>query len=178
MNKFYIPVKIAVCMFLILLLSVILQMSLSNFIEIAYISPNVLVIVVSASGFLIGKKSGILMGFFAGFFIDFLGSDLFGFSSIVFMMIGYISGNLKRLLFIDKYWISLIVIGISDIFYGFCNFIFLFLLRGRINLFYYLKRIILSEAVYTVVIATVLYPLFKSLLVKIEKLIIDYNSKR
>ena len=178
MNKFYVPLKIAVYMFLILLLSVILQMSLSNFIEIAYIAPNVLIIAVSASGFLIGKKSGILMGFFAGFFIDFLGSDLFGFSSIIFMMIGYISGNLKRLLFIDKYWISLIVIGLADIFYGFCNFIFLFLLRGRTNLLYYLKRIILSEAVYTVVIATILYPLLKLLLLRVEKLITDYNSKR
>ncbi len=178
MNKFYVPMKITVYMALILLFSVILQMSLSNFIRIAYISPNVLIILVSASGFLIGKKSGILIGFFAGFFIDFLGSDLFGFSSIIFMMIGYISGNLKRLLFIDRYWISLIVIGVSDVFYGFCNFIFLFLLRGRINLFYYLKRIILSEAIYTVVIATILYPLLKSLLVRIERLIIDYDSKR
>ena len=70
------------------------------------------------------------------------------------------------------------MIGLADIFYGFCNFIFLFLLRGRTNLLYYLKRIILSEAVYTVVIATVLYPLLKLLLLRVEKLITDYNSKR
>lgn len=165
-------------MTLILLFSIILQMSLSNFIRLAYISPNVLIILVSATGFLIGKKSGMIIGFFAGFFMDFLGSNLFGFSSIVYMIIGYISGNLKRLLFIDKYWISLLVIGTADCFYGFCSFVFLFLLRGRMNLIYYLKRIILSEAVYTVVLATLLFPLLKKALLRVDKLITDYNAKR
>lgn len=179
MDRLKTPFKIAGLLFLILLLSFLLQLFLTNSITIAHITPNFMIIVVSASGFLIGKKFGIITGFVSGLMIDVLSMSLLGFHALVYMTVGYLCGYFKRLFFMDKYWVSLIIIGFGDVFSGFCNYVFLFLLRGRLNLGYYLKRVILAEAVYTVVLAIVLFFPVKKVMLFLDRRITEYiNSKR
>lgn len=179
MDRLHTPFKIIGMFLLMITVSFMIQLVLANGIKIAYISPNFLLIVVSSAGFLVGKKFGLITGFFLGLMMDVLSMHLLGFNALMFIIIGYSCGHIKRLLFMDKYWMSLIVIGISDVFLGFCSYIFLFLLRGRLNLFYYLRRVILSEAVYTVIIAAVLFPLVKKYMLKVDNIITDYvEAKR
>lgn len=179
MDRLRTPLKITGMFFGMVIVSFMLQLMLANAIKIAYIAPNFLLIIVSASGFLVGKKFGLVTGFFLGLMMDVLSMHLLGFNALMFIIIGYSCGHIKRLLFMDKYWMSLVVIGISDVFLGFCSYIFLFLLRGRLNLFYYIRRVILSEAVYTVIIAAILFPLVKKYMLKIDNIITDYvEAKR
>lgn len=179
MNELYTPLKLAFLMFLTLIASMILHLALSNGLRLANIAPNVLIITVSAAGFLLGKRVGMLTGLVAGLMMDVLSISLYGFNALVYMCIGYMCGNLKRLLFMDRFWVSLGIIGISDIVAGFCNYVFLFLLRGRMNLPYYAVRVVLAEGIYTVCIATFVFPLLKVWLLKLDNMITEYiNSKR
>lgn len=179
MDRLYTPLKITGVLFAILIVSFVFQLFFANSIKIAYITPNFLIIVVASIGFLIGKKFGVIAGFLSGLMMDVLSMHLLGFHALIFMIIGYFCGYFKRLLFMDKYWVSLMVIGISDIFSGFCSYVFLFLIRGRLNLFYYIRRVILAEAVYTVIIAAILFPLIRKAMLKLDTMITDYiDSKR
>lgn len=179
MDRLNTPFKIIGLLFLVLALSFVLQLFLTNSITIAHITPNFLIIVVATSGFLIGKKMGIVTGFIAGLMMDVLSMNLLGLHALLFMLVGYFCGYFKRLFFVDRYWVSLIIIGLSNIFTGFCSYVFLFLLRGRLNLLYYLKRVILAEAIYTVVIAAFFFPLVRKVMLILDTMITDYmNSKR
>ena len=48
----------------------LLQSTVLQVIALAGISPNLLLILVSALGFMRGEKSGLFVGFFSGFFTD------------------------------------------------------------------------------------------------------------
>lgn len=179
MDRLYSALKIFLIFLVIFSLTFVLQLSASNFLKLAYVSPNIVIIMVACSGFLIGRKTGILMGFFAGLMMDVLSISLFGFNALIYMAVGYACGCFKRLLFMDKYWVSLLVIGASDLFSAFFSFVFLFLLRGRMNLIYYFQRIILAETVYTMIAAVALYPVYRIYMTKLYSMMLEYiNSKR
>ena len=55
--------------------------------------------------------------------------------------------------------LPMIMVIISDLFYGIACYTLAFLLQGRFNFSYYLLNIILPEMVYTIVITCGLYPL-------------------
>ena len=76
----------------------LLQVTLGRVIAIGGIKPNLLIILPVLFGFLHGKNEGMYVGFFAGFFYDLFFSGLFGFTSLVFVYIGYCSG-----IFYQKY---------------------------------------------------------------------------
>ncbi len=97
------------------------------------------------------------VGFFAGFFYDLFFSGLFGFTSLVFVYIGYCSG-----IFYQKYEETemLIPLGLllaGDFCFGFLSYVGNFLLHNRLNAMYYISRFILPEVVYTLLIAVILY---------------------
>ena len=62
-----------------------------------------------------------------------------------------------------------LLIGVSDFLYELIVYLFQFLLRGRINLFFYIRRIIIPEVIYTVLITLVVYRLLLALNHKLEK---------
>ena len=83
--------------------------------------------------------------------------SLFGFTSLVFVYIGYCSG-----IFYQKYEETemLIPLGLllaGDFCFGFLSYVGNFLLHNRLNAMYYISRFILPEVVYTLLIAVILY---------------------
>ena len=56
----------------------------------------------------------------------------------------------------------------SDLLYGLCIYVFTFLLRSDFNFLYYLNRIIIPEAIYTIVITLGVYPLLLFINHKLE----------
>ena len=62
-----------------------------------------------------------------------------------------------------------LLIALSDIAYGMIIYIFQFLFRGRISLFFYLRRIIIPEVIYTALITLIVYRLLLALNHKLEK---------
>lgn len=141
------------------ILTAVLQTTLLSYIQIASIRPNLPVILTASFALMCGRESGMLIGFFTGILLDFFGGGILGFYALIYTVIGYCAGYTYRIFYDDDIKTPLLLIGICDIAYGICQYVTTFLIRGRIQLFFYLRRIIIPEAIYTVIFAVFLYQL-------------------
>lgn len=144
----------------LIILSVIcfvLQTTLLPKLELASIMPNLLVVVTAVSGFMYGKNTGMFTGVFCGILIDIMYSSVIGVLIFTYALIGFLNGMVNKLYVKEDDTIPLLAIAGSDLLYGLLYFCFNFLLRGKLNLGYYLTRIIIPEIIYTVIIGYVLY---------------------
>lgn len=146
----------------------LLQSTLFSQFHIGQTVPNLLVIVVATLGFLNGKKSGLIAGFFAGLLLDLFFGTIYGMNAIIYMYIGYTNGYFKKIIFPEDIKLPLIMIIGSDLAYNLIFYLFAFMFRGKFQVIYYLIHVIIPEAVYTAVLACFLYPLIHSLFKKID----------
>lgn len=147
---------------LLILLCFLLQTSVFSHLELAGVTPNLVLIPVSFFGFMRGRKEGMILGFFSGLFLDLFFGNWFGLYALIFLYIGFLNGVLRTVFYGDDVKLPLAFIGLSDLFYGCLVYVFLFLFRQRYSFSFYFLNIILPEAVYTIVIAILLYyPLLK-----------------
>lgn len=158
--------KIVVAIFIIVCF--ILQCSVFNSISFAGIIPNLMIILTSSFGFMRDEKEGLWIGFFCGLLCDIFFGSFLGFYAMVLMYIGYINGKFSRVFYPEDIKLPLALIVISDISYGVICYCLMFLLRGRFNFPYYFTRVILPEAVYTIVVTMFLYPLILVVNQKLE----------
>ena len=135
---------------LLILVFFILQCSVFNSLALGGIIPNLMIILTSSFGFMRGEKAGLLIGFACGLLCDiFFGSFL-----------GFYAEDIK---------LPLALIVVSDISYGLICYILMFLLRGRFYFPYYFTKVILPEALYTIVVTIILYPLILKINQKLEE---------
>lgn len=144
----------------VLILAVfILQGTIFQTLSIASISPNLLLILTVSFGFMRGKQEGLFVGFFCGLLIDiFYGyENVVGFYALLYMYIGFFNGFLYKVFYDEDIKVPMLLVGISDLAYGLVVYGIQFLLRGRLDVFVYLYRIIIPEMVYTVLITVIFY---------------------
>lgn len=161
-RKIIIAVIIIVCF--------LLQCTVFKSLAIASVSPNLLVVVTAAFGFMRGQKEGLFVGFFCGLLLDFMSGSALGFYALIYMFIGFLNGFFKRIFFPDEIRLPVILIALSD--FG-CNLVIYFILfwfRGRFDFGYYLMHIILPELVYTMVVAILLYFILLKINQKLEEI--------
>ncbi len=144
-------------MAVIIVASVLLQSTVCQMISVASIKPNLLVIVTVAFGLMRGRRDGMLTGFFLGLLNDIFFNTVIGFNALIYLWVGYFSGNFYRIFYDDDIKTPLLLISICDIVYGVIQYGFLFLMRGRIHFFFYLGRVILPEMIYTLILTIVVY---------------------
>ena len=142
-----------------LLITVILQCSVFQIFAIASIKPNLMVIMTVSFALMCGRKTGMYTGFFGGLIMDLLYPGIIGFNALIYMWIGYVCGYFYRIFYDDDIKTPLLLCSISDLAYGLSCYLFRFLMRGRIHLFFYLRRIIIPEVVYTLLVTLVIYRL-------------------
>lgn len=131
-----------------------------HYIALADIVPNLIIILVAATAYMRGKTTGMLLGLFSGLLVDLIyGNYIIGLYALIYMLLGYLIGFTNRYYSNDDYTLPIVIIGVSDLIYGFSYYIFEFLLRGRLNFLYYFRRIILPEIIYTVAVSVLLYKL-------------------
>jgi rod shape-determining protein MreD len=138
----------------------ILQSTVFQWLSIASISPNLLLILTVSFGFMGGKTTGLFVGFFSGLIIDLFYGNLFGFYALTYMYIGFLNGFLYKVYYDEDIKVPLVLVAISDFALGIVVYGFLFMLRGRLNLGGYLRHIIFPEMVYTLVLTLLLYRIF------------------
>jgi rod shape-determining protein MreD len=142
---------------------------------LADIMPNLLLILVVSTAYMRGRMPGLLIGFFSGLLVDFMyGSfvighytavgeyetfTLIGIHALLYLLIGYFIGFTNRFYSNDDYTLPLIIIAVSDFIYKFIYYVIEFLLRGRLNFLFYLRRLIFPEIIYTVAVSIFLYKL-------------------
>ncbi len=119
--------------------------------------PNILLIITFSFGFIRGKVDGMFLGFFCGLLLDFFFGTKIGFYALIYMTIGYGNGLLGQLFYTEFINMPVALCVISDLSYGLYVYIFSFLTKGRLNFFFYLRRVILPEMVYTVLITLLIY---------------------
>ena len=132
------------------------------------ITPNLLIVVTSAFGFMRGKKEGMFVGFTCGLISDIMFGGLLGFYALVYTILGYLNGFFRKIFYQDDIKLPLILISASDFIYGNIIYIFQFLLRSRFDYFYYLKTIIIPELIYTILVTLVLYQIILWINQKLE----------
>ncbi len=158
--------KLIVTIFI--LLCFILQSSVFTGLSFAGIIPNLMIILTSSFGFMRGEKEGLVIGFFCGLLSDIFFGDILGFYALVLMYIGFLNGKFCRIFYPEDIKLPIGLIIISDLSYGVLCYILLFLLRGRFNFPYYFTRVILPEALYTIVVTMFLYPVILKVNEKLE----------
>ncbi len=148
----------------------VLQTATFHYFQLANIMPNLLLILVVSTAYMRGRFSGMLMGFFSGLLVDLMfGSYVVGLYALLYLLIGYLMGFTNKVYSNDDYTLPMVFIGISDFIYGFFYYVFEFLLRGRLDFLYYLRRFILPEIIYTVAVSVLLYKLLHMINNRLER---------
>lgn len=158
--------KVIVAIFIIVCF--VLQCSVFGALALAGIIPNLMIVLTSAFGFMRGEKEGLVIGFFCGLLCDVFFGSFLGFYALVYMYIGYINGKFSRIFYPEDIKLPIALIVVSDLSYGVLCYALMFLLRGRFHFGYYFTRVILPEALYTIVVTMFLYPLVLKVNQKLE----------
>ena len=158
---------------LLIITTFVLQSTIFQWLSIASISPNLLLILTVSFGFMCGKTTGLFVGFFSGLMIDLFYGNLFGFYALIYMYIGFLNGFLYKVYYDEDIKVPLVLVAVSDLAYGGIIYVLQFMLRGRLNLPGYLRQIIFPELVYTLIITLVLYRVF----FKINKKLLEIEAR-
>ena len=137
----------------------LLQATLLQNIRVAGVIPNIMLLVVVFVAFLNGLYFGISTGMAVGLLLDFMYGSLIGINMLAFLLIGYLTGLNSRLYRRGNYIIPIILIIISEGIYGGVTYVTDYLLRGKLNIGYYIGKVMLPECVYTIVIGILIYGL-------------------
>ena len=159
-----------IVVFLIILISFLLQCTFFQWLALGGISPNLLLVVTSSFGFMRGRKEGMWIGFFSGLLLDLFFGSVIGFYALVYAYIGYVNGFFRKRFFPDDIKLPLILISASDLSYNMLVYFFLFFLRGRFRFGYYFLHIMLPELVYTILVTIVLYFVILKINQKLESI--------
>jgi rod shape-determining protein MreD len=163
-------VKRLIVYFVEIIILFLVQSAMFHYFQLAGIMPNLLLILVAATAYMRGRMAGLGVGFFSGLLVDFMfGSYILGLYALLYMLIGYLAGYSNRVYSEDDYTLPIIIIAISDFIYGFFYYVFEFLLRGRLNFPYYLRRLILPEIIYTVAVSIFLYKLLHMINYRLQR---------
>ena len=157
-------------MILLIFFCFLLQSTLfQNIFAAAEIAPNFMVILTVSFGLMRGKREGMCVGVLGGILSDLFFGSALGFTALLYVIIGYCCGFCYRIFYDDDVKMPVILIAVSDIGYGIAMYAFQFLLRGRVDFLFYVRRVIIPEMIYTVVVTLVVYRLLLLLNRKLEK---------
>lgn len=146
-----------ITLFIIITVCYLLQTTIFSNLSFASISPNLLIIVVSAFGFMRGRKEGLYIGFFGGLLLDIWSGSVLGFYAMLYMYIGYLNGFFRKRFYPEDIKLPMLLIAGSDFSCNLFIYFIMFLFRNRYDFVYYLTNIMLPELVYTMVITIFLY---------------------
>ena len=137
-------------------------------------SPNLLLILTFSFGFIHGQRAGMGYGVLAGLLLDLFYSGPFGFYTLFYIYVGYINGICTKYYYEEYITLPLILSVINELAYNMYIYVFRFLIRGRLNLFYYFRHLMLPEIIFTVVTTLFLY----RLILYINQKLKEFESRR
>ena len=84
----------------------LLQTSVFEFLKLADVMPNILLILTVTIAFIRGKKAGIVVGFVCGLLIDIFSGSVLGQYAFVYLMFGYVNGWFHAYFYEDAFPIA------------------------------------------------------------------------
>lgn len=155
--------------FLLIAAAYILQIAVFPFLQIAGIRPNLMIMITSMVGFMMGSRTGLLTGFFSGLLVDIMAGGNVGFSALAYMYIGSINGLFYKDYVKEELFIPLALVSVGTFFYEFLYYIFYFVLQNKLNVGFYITRVVLPETIYTAVVTLLVYVFLYYIIRKVEQ---------
>ncbi len=152
MNKYLINITM-------ILIAFALQYCIFPFIPFLSASPNFMVIIVFSFGFIYGSRDGIIYGLIAGILMDLFYSGPLGFFTLIFVWMGYLNGLLSRFYYDDYITLHLVMCTVNEILYNIFLYGIRFLIRGKTDMAFYLRTIIVPEMIITLLFTLLFYRL-------------------
>ncbi len=143
----------------LIILTFVIQTSLLPMFSLPGV-PNLLLILTVSMGFMRGRQAGILTGFFSGLLLDIFFTNLFGFSALVFMYAGFLTGGLYNVFFDEDIKLPMLFAGTADLAYHLLFFLADFALHRRLDFQVYLRSVILPEMIATVIFTILFYRIY------------------
>lgn len=156
-------IKRRISTIIIILLAFLLQTTIFHKLALANVVPNLLLILTVCYSYMRGRTSGELIGLLCGLLLDMMYGSVIGLYAFIFMTIGLLCGYCQKIYFTDNYILPCVLVGLSDLLYGFYYFITEFLVRGRLHFAFYFSHIILPELIYTLVVSVVIFHILNRL---------------
>lgn len=153
-----------------ILICFLLQSTIFQKLSFASISPNLLIVVTAAFGFMRGRKEGLFVGFFCGLLMDLFFGSVLGIYALLYMFIGYINGIFKKIFYPEDIKLPIFLIAASDLSFNIVIYFLMFLFRSRFEILYYFVHIMIPELVYTMIVAVVVYFLLLKINQKLEEI--------
>lgn len=145
---------------LLLVLAFTIQNCVIPLIPFLSASPNLLLILTFSFGFIYGKKAGMYYGLVAGILLDLFYSGPFGFFTLLFVNVGYFNGICTKYYYEDYINLPLVMSLVNELIYNVYIYVFRFLIRNRLDIFYYVREIVIPETIFTVVTTLLIYRFF------------------
>ena len=145
---------------ILILVTFLLQSTLFPALPISYVTPNLLLILTFSFGFIYGKEAGMYYGLVAGILLDLFYSGPFGFFTLLFVNIGYFNGICTKYYYEDYINLPLVMSLVNELIYNAYIYVFRFLIRNRLDIFYYVREIVIPETIFTVVTTLLIYRFF------------------
>ena len=153
----------------VLTVNFIIQSTVLQLAEIRGVIPNTMIIIVVSYALLRGQTAGMITGFAAGFIYDiFFGSSL-GFYALMGLLIGYFCGICHKNFYRENFVLPVTLSALSCFVEGVIIYITGFFLKNKYNVFYFLFNAIIPQAVYTGVVAVLVYKLLYGINNRVEK---------
>lgn len=167
--------RIALRIALIVLATVILQVSFFSYLQLFGAIPNVIPVVVVTLGLLGGGVVGAVCGFITGLLLDSLLLQTLGVSSLVLLSVGYLAGRYREGVEITSAWVPpLLAGGFTLVAAGGLAAIELMLGVDASVSILFLREVIV-QGLLAVILAIPLYPLIRRIL---APALIDYEPTR
>ena len=145
---------------LLLVLAFTIQNCVIPLIPFLSASPNLLLILTFSFGFIYGKEAGMYSGLVAGILLDLFYSGPFGFFTLLFVNVGYFNGICTKYYYEDYINLPLVMSLVNELIYNVYIYVFRFLIRNRLDIFYYVREIVIPETIFTVVTTLLIYRFF------------------
>ncbi len=161
-----------------ILLAILLKSSV--FIHFSFgtgIVPDLLVMVVVAAAYQMGKTKGMIVGFFAGLMLDITTGGLLGVYALFYMFIGYLNGFMANFYVQNDILLPVVMAAGSEFIFMFLCYVFKLLTKGRLNIGSYVLHQMIPAALYTAVVFIIVYRLFDLIYWKITKPVFTDYSK-
>lgn len=133
----------------LLLAAYLLQYSALIRIPVINCSPNLMLIVTFSFGYIRNRNAGMLVGFFAGLFVDVFYCQVIGYNALVFMALGLICGALKKVYYSDSLLTQISILCACDLVNSLLYYFFWYLLQSKFAFGYCFMNVILPEFIFT-----------------------------
>jgi len=154
---------------LIIFVNFTLQSTIYGYFEFFGIRPNIALIIVISFAILRSDDEGAIIGFFTGLLQDIAFGKAIGLNALIYMCIGYVCGKPFKDFYRENYFLPIVLVATSTVFYEFTIYVTTFLFRNRLDIVYYFQRIIVPSLCYNAFLAFPVYRVIYSVNKALEK---------